>query len=166
MNPFKYHTVELRRLWDVTLAGLELNGISAEGLGEKHMDKFVLRGGLNLSQYSLSLLPPHLGGFSTEAPVDMSDRTATFIDAINTASPAGFKGSISIPRNKDGSGFTSLLDAEDTAPEEDTRIEEASAESAEASDAKADKSETKAEKSDAKSEKLDKASDKPDLKLK
>ena len=95
MNPFKYHTVELRRLWDVTLTGLELNGISAEGLGEKHMDKFVLRGGLNLSQYSLSLLPPHLGGFSTEAPVDMSDRTATFIDAINTASPAGFKGSIS-----------------------------------------------------------------------
>ena len=60
MNPFKYNTVELRRLWDVTLAGLELNGISAEGLGEKHMDKFALRGGLNLSQYSLSLLPPHL----------------------------------------------------------------------------------------------------------
>ena len=162
MNPFKYHTVELRRLWDVTLAGLELNGISAEGLGEKHMDKFVLRGGLNLSQYSLSLLPPHLGGFSTEAPVDMSDRTATFIDAINTASPAGFKGSISNPRIKDGTGFTSLLDAKDTAPEEDTRFEEASAESAEAPDTKADKSETKAEKS----EKPDKASDKSDPKLK
>ena len=94
MNPFKYHTVEFRRLWDVTLAGLELNGISTDGLGEKHLDKYVLRGGLNLSQYSLSLLPPHLGGFSAEAPVDMSDRTATFIDAINTASPSGFKGSL------------------------------------------------------------------------
>ena len=55
MNPFKYHSVETRRLRDVTLAGLELNGVSTEGLGEKHLDKYVLRGGLNLSQY-LSLI--------------------------------------------------------------------------------------------------------------
>ena len=136
MNPFKYHTVESRRLWDVTLAGLELNGISTDGLGEKHLDKYVLRGGLNLSQYSLSLLPPHLGGFSTEAPVDMSDRTASFIDAINTASPAGFNDSFANSRSKDGFGFASFLDAEDTPTEDDARLEEATQEPSDASEPK------------------------------
>ena len=136
MNPFKYHTVELRRLWDVTLAGLELNGISTDGLGEKHLDKYVLRSGLDLSQYSLSLLPPHLGGFSTEAPVDMSDRTASFIDAINTASPAGFKGSLANPRSKDAFGFASFLDSEDTTTEDDARLEGATQESSDASEPK------------------------------
>ena len=130
------------------------------------MDKYVLRGGLNLSQYSLSLLPPHLGGFSTAAPVDMSDRTATFIDAINTASPAGFKGSISNPRTKDGSGFTSLLDAEETVAEEDTAHEEASAELGKASEQIESKPTPTADKTDAKAEKPEKASDKPDPKLK
>ena len=56
LNPFKYHSIESRRLWDVTVAGLELNGISTEDLGEKHLGRFVLRGGLRLSHYAISLI--------------------------------------------------------------------------------------------------------------
>ena len=169
MNPFKYHTVEFRRLWDVTLAGLELNGISTDGLGEKHLDKYVLRGGLNLSQYSLSLLPPHLGGFSAEAPVDMSDRTATFIDAINTASPSGFKGSLANQRGQEGFGsherndfdFSSSLDAEDSHSREQSHAESAR-ESSGPTEPRESKLNLTADKDDA--EKPEKPTDKQDAK--
>ena len=92
LNPFKYHSVESRRLWDVTLQGLEMNGITLDGIGERLDDKFVLRGCLRLSPYALAQLPPHLGGSLADAPIDMPDRTVSFIDAINTASPTGYKG--------------------------------------------------------------------------
>jgi hypothetical protein len=92
LNPFKYHSVEARRLWEVTVAGLELNGISTENLDEQHEGKFVLRGSLRLSPYSLALIPPHLGGTMVEAPTDMTDRTISFIDAINAGTPSGYKG--------------------------------------------------------------------------
>ena len=122
------------------------------------MDKYVLRGGLNLSQYSLSLLPPHLGGFSPEASVDMSDRTAAFIDAINTASPAGFKGSLSSPR-RDGSGFTSFLDAEDSVPEDAARLEESTTETSDTSELKESKTDAKTKTSDKSSNKSSEKSD-------
>ena len=91
INPFKCHSVKARRLWEVTLTGLELNGICTDGLGEKEGGKFILRGGHHLSSYSTAMLPPHLGGFLNEAPIDMSDRTASSINAINMASPSGYK---------------------------------------------------------------------------
>jgi hypothetical protein len=69
-----------------------MNGVTLDGIGEKLEDKFVLRGCLRLSPYALALMPPHLGGSLADAPIDMSDRTVSFIDAINTASPVGYKG--------------------------------------------------------------------------
>jgi hypothetical protein len=98
LNPFKYHSVETRWLWDVTLQGLEMNGVTLDGIGEKLEDKFVLRGCLRLSPYALALMPPHLGGSLADAPINMSDRTVSFIDAINTASPTGYKGASSRQR--------------------------------------------------------------------
>jgi hypothetical protein len=42
-NPIKYHPIEGRRLWSGTIAGLERNGVVADGLGEKVGIKFVLK---------------------------------------------------------------------------------------------------------------------------
>jgi len=63
LNPFKYHSVEARRLWEVTVAGLELNGISTENLGEQHEGKFVLRGSLPLVALFSCPHPTPLGWF-------------------------------------------------------------------------------------------------------
>ena len=42
-DPIKYHSTEARRLLEVTIHGLEGNGIATLGLGDKSGNKFILR---------------------------------------------------------------------------------------------------------------------------
>ena len=117
-DPIKYHSTEARRLLEVTLRGLEGNGITTLGLGDKSGSKFILRGGLTLSGFARAQLPVQLGGTCAVAPVDMADRTVTFIDTAIGSAPSDFALLCGIWNNRCSSSNLSLANLNPKRPRE------------------------------------------------
>ena len=88
----RYHTTETRRLIAVTIDGLSHTGIESFGMGDAEGGVFILRGGLRLTPHAAAQIPQFAGGTGPGGVAHMDRRTVSFLDAVNIASPAGYKG--------------------------------------------------------------------------
>ena len=92
-NPIKYHSTVAKRLLQVTLDGLTLNGVDVPGIGDKDKlsGKHVLRTGLLLTAHAQSQLPYDMGGFRRVPQQQMDQKTVQFMRQANLSSPSGYK---------------------------------------------------------------------------
>ena len=86
-NPIKYHSTVAKRLLQVTIDGLTLNGVDVPGIGDKLSGRHVLRTGLAHAQ---SQLPYDMGGFRRVPQQQMDQKTVQFMRQANLSSPKGY----------------------------------------------------------------------------
>ena len=91
-HPIRYHTTEARRLLEVTSEGLSSNGILIDQFDTKKNGKYLLCGGLRLTEHAAEQLHQSMGGRGDATLEHMDLKTVTFMQRANLASPAGYKG--------------------------------------------------------------------------